>query len=130
MNIIRSVSEGLARTTSRRGLFGRGAQLAAGALIGVAAGSVGQAGRAGASLDTICLPPGPMCPCNDCQASGVCAKPCTFLVTYASGCWVDYNTKLRTSVTCCDCLCPDVTFPPSGSCGCASDYHNNPVLCP
>jgi hypothetical protein len=101
MNIVRSVSEGAARRTSRRGVFGRGAQLAAGALIGVAAGGAARSRQAAAGLDTVCVPP-MLCACEHCQSNGVCAKPCVITTMYyPSGCWVVIN-----GVTCCDCVCP------------------------
>jgi hypothetical protein len=124
MSVIREVSEGVARTTSRRGLLGRGANVLFGTLAGVAAGTaLNGASGAIAGANTVCAFPGPPCNCDKCQENGVCAKPCVILTTYyASGCWV------TGSVTCCDCDCPD--SPGSGSCGCGSDYHNNPAFCP
>ena len=114
----RSVVEGLARRTTRRGLFGRGADLVFGALIGAAAGTVARPGSAGAGGGTVCIFPGPPCPCQGCQANGVCAKPCVINTAwYANGCWV------TGAVTCCDCTCPDVAG--NGYCGCGSDWHNN-----
>jgi hypothetical protein len=122
MPILRRVSEGLARKTSRRSLFGRGAGVAFGALVGAAAGTLGQAGGASAGA-TVCIPPGPLCACDKCQHNGVCAKPCVILTTYyASGCWT------TGTVTCCDCDCHGLGG--IHSCGCASDYHNNPANCP
>ena len=119
---VRSAAERLARKTTRRGLFGRGADIAFGALIGAAAGTLTRAGAATAGGGTVCVFPGPPCPCDGCHSNGVCAKPCVILTAYyTSGCWV------TGSVTCCDCDCPDVT---SGWCGCGSDYHNNPTYCP
>ncbi len=110
MALLQRVSEALARTTTRRGLFGRGTDLAFGAL-------------AGAGIGTICAFPGPPCACDECSrndgtATGVCGKPCLILTLfYASGCWV------TAGVTCCDCTC-------TGACGCGSDYHNDPAFCP
>jgi hypothetical protein len=128
MSVIRDVSENVARKTSRRGLFGRGATVLFGALAGAAAGTAIRDGDgAQAGLLTVCAFPGPPCPCEDCQSNGVCAKPCVILTTYyATGCWVT-NTA-GGPVTCCDCTCPGVGF--NGNCGCGSDYHNNPVNCP
>ena len=123
MELLRRASEGLARKTSRRCFFGRGAELATGALIGVAAGSVAQANRASAGLGTVCIFPGPPCPCDACGSGGTCAKPCIFSqCCYASGCWV------TGSVTCCDCDCNG--YQGIHGCGCGSDYHNNPQFCP
>ncbi len=124
MPLIRNVSEGFARKTSRRGLFGRGANVLFGALAGAAAGTaVKGGGSAIAGEGTVCAFPGPPCPCDECQSNGVCAKPCVILTTYyASGCWV------TAGINCCDCDCAD--SPGSGHCGCGSDYHNNPANCP
>ena len=124
MSVIREVSEGVARTTSRRGLFSRGANVLFGALAGAAAGTaIRGGGSAIAGAGTVCAFPGPPCPCADCQSNGVCAKPCVILTTYyATGCWVTQG------ITCCDCDCPGV--PGTGWCGCGSDYHNNPTFCP
>ena len=44
MELVRRVSEGLARKTSRRGLFGRGAEVASGALFGTAASTLTRPG--------------------------------------------------------------------------------------
>ncbi len=135
---VRPVAEGLARRTTRRGLFGRGADLIFGSLIGVAAGTVTRPGSASASDGncdplnprnrdnpcTICAPPGPMCYCEHCTEAGVCAKPCVINTTwYNSGCWVNDG------VTCCDCTC---AAPPEGRgiCGCTSDFHGDPANCP
>jgi len=123
MELLRRVSEGLARTTSRRGFFGRGAEVATGALLGAAVGTLTRPNTAGAG-GTVCGFPGPPCTCGNCTAGGTCAKPCIFTTNwYPSGCW---NTA---GTTCCDCSCPDI---PSGTgwCGCGSDYHNNPNNCP
>ncbi|MEX1254988.1 MAG: hypothetical protein WEE64_11680 [Dehalococcoidia bacterium] len=129
MEVLRRVSEGLARRTSRRGLFGRGVTVATGALLGAAAGSLAQTNPASAGLTTFCQFPGPPCPCNNCSSGGVCAKPCMILTEYyASGCWVVFNTDLNALVTCCDCVCPAVAG--DGWCGCGGDYHNNPLFCP
>ena len=138
MELIRRVTEGLARKTSRRGLFGRGAEIATGALLGVAAGTLTRAGSASAGhgVLTVCGFPGPGCPCGGCTSTGPCAKPCLMNTTwYASGCWV------TGSVTCCDCDCQGMLNDiqdnhgraigdPINTCGCGSDYHNNPALCP
>jgi len=126
---VRGVAEGLARKTSRRGLFGRGLDLAFGTLIGAAAGSLTRAGGAQAGAGTVCIFPGPPCPCDGCTAAGTCGKPCIIMtVFYASGCWVTGD------VTCCDCDCNGNLNYQGGSpaqvCGCGSDYHNNPTFCP
>lgn len=121
---LRSVAEGLARKTSRRGIFGRGADVAFGALAGAAAGTLTRGSGAIAGAGTACVFPGPPCACDQCQENGVCTKPCVILTTYyASGCWVAFN-----GATCCDCDCP--TDHGSGWCGCGSDYHNDPQFCP
>ncbi len=123
MNLLRGVSERLARKTTRRSLFGRGAELATGALLGVAAGSLTQPNTASAGFGTVCAFPGPACPCEGCTDTGTCAKPCVFNTTwYASGCWV------TGSVTCCDCDCQGMED--IHTCGCGTDYHNNPDFCP
>ena len=86
MELVQRFSEGLARKTSRRGLFGRGAEVATGALLGVAAGTLVRPASAFAG-GTACgnLP----CPCDGCQSTGVCAKPCMFDTRFwAAGCWV------------------------------------------
>jgi hypothetical protein len=120
---MRAFTEGLARKTSRRSMFGRGAGLAAGALLGAAAGTLTKSGPAKAGIATLCIFPGPPCPCDACRTTGTCAKPCIFNQTfYASGCWV------TAGVTCCDCDC--LGYQNYDSCGCGSDYHNNPVFCP
>jgi len=120
----RRVSEDVARKTTRRGFFGRGADVAFGALAGVAAGSLTRAATAGAAGGTVCSFPGPPCECDKCLENGVCAKPCVILTTfYASGCWVATG-----GVTCCDCDCLEING--FGWCGCGSDYHNKPVNCP
>jgi len=123
MPSIQNVSEEFARKTSRRGLFGRGADVLFGTLAGAAAGTLTRGSGAIAGSSTVCSFPGPPCQCEHCQSNGVCAKPCVILTTYyASGCWV------TGPVTCCDCTCPNVGF--GGNCGCGSDYHNNPANCP
>lgn len=121
---VRSAAEGLARKTTRRGLFGRSADIAFGALIGAAAGTVTRTSGATAGGGTVCaFPYGTPCPCDGCQSSGVCAKPCVINTTwYSSGCWVSG------SVTCCDCDCE--TIGGAAACGCGSDYHTNPSNCP
>ncbi|MCH7837384.1 MAG: hypothetical protein IIC26_02630 [Chloroflexi bacterium] len=123
MDLLRNLSEGLARKTTRRGLFGRSAELATGALLGVAAGTLTRPTLAGAGAGTVCAFPGPPCPCDECNETGTCAKPCVFNTNwYTSGCWV------TAGVTCCDCTCQDVGG--SGWCGCGTDYHNDPSNCP
>jgi hypothetical protein len=123
MSILRRVSEGLARTTSRRSFFGRGADVAFGALAGAAAGTLSRAGGAIAGGGTVCIPPGPLCQCDKCQTNGVCAKPCVIMTTYyAAGCWT------TGTVNCCDCECHGIGG--IHSCGCATDFHNNPANCP
>jgi hypothetical protein len=116
MEAIRKITESLARTTSRRGFFNRGAQVATGALIGAAAGAGLRANPIGAGGGTVCQFPGPPCPCEGCSnTTGACMKPCIFVtVWYASGCWV------TTGTTCCDCDCPPIG---SSYCGCGTDYH-------
>lgn len=119
----RSIAEGLARGTSRRGLFGRGAEVATGALLGAAAGTLTRPGPASAGFGTVCVFPGPACPCDGCNTTGACAKPCIINTTYyASGCWVSG------AVTCCDCDCNG--FQGIQVCGCGTDFHNNPANCP
>ena len=131
MGLLHRVSEGLARKTTRRGFLSRGSDVAFGALIGAAAGTVG-AGRAIADHvpgHTACIFPGPPCPCDGCLESGVCGKPCIIMtVYYASGCWVSLNRQLETNVTCCDCDCNG--FQGFQVCGCGSDHHNDPSHCP
>ena len=122
MPILRTVSEGLARRTSRRGLFGRGAGTLFGVLAGAAAG--GAVREVAAGVNTSCQFPGPPCPCDRCFSNGVCAKPCTILTAfYASGCWVSFQ-----GATCCDCDC--LGRDGTGWCGCGTDYHNSLVNCP
>jgi hypothetical protein len=140
MSLLQRVSEGLARKTSRRGFFGRGAGIATGALMGAAAGSLSEAGSAIAghgNNPTVCHFPGPACPCDGCSSGGTCAKPCIIMtVYYASGCWVDFNSRLGVNVTCCDCDCNGkLNYPgqqqiPADICGCGSDQHNDPAFCP
>ncbi len=127
MPLIRNVTEGFARKTSRRGLFGRGANVLFGALAGVAAGTIVRSGgSAVAGGGTVCVFPGPPCHCDKCQSNGVCAKPCIILTTYyASGCWV---SPPPASATCCDCDCEGIGG--IQNCGCGTDYHNNPANCP
>jgi len=117
VDVLRRASEGLARKTTRRRLFGRGADAA----FPPTAGAGG--------LLTVCIFPGPPCPCEGCTEAGVCGKPCIIQSRfYASGCWV------TDTVTCCDCDCNGkLSYPggtPSESCGCGSDYHNDPAHCP
>jgi hypothetical protein len=123
---VRTLAERIARRTSRRGLFGRGAGVLFGAIAGTAAGVAIGGGGVSALQGTVCsFPANQPCSCDKCQSNGVCAKPCVILTTfYASGCWVDGG------FTCCDCSCPDQPGPPAGWCGCGSDYHNNPSFCP
>ena len=123
MSLIRKLSEGLARKTSRRGFFGRGADVAFGTLIGAAAGTALRANPVSAGAGTVCAFPGPPCSCENCLANSTCAKPCVINTTwYAGGCWV------TGSVTCCDCTCDDI--PGRGWCGCGTDWHGNPENCP
>lgn len=126
MTRLQRLSEGMARKSTRRSLFGRGADLAFGALIGAAAGGVAGASRVSAGhFSTACAFPGPPCACDQCQSNGVCAKPCVILTTYyASGCWVAGHN----GATCCDCDC--LGNQGFESCGCGSDYHNDPAFCP
>lgn len=120
MPLFQRVSEGLARKSTRRGLFGRGADVAFGALAGAAAGTLTRGRGAIAGAGTVCVFPGPPCSCDNCQESGVCAKPCVILTAYyTSGCWTSGS-----NILCCDCECPD-----TGWCGCGSDYHNDPTYC-
>ena len=137
MPLLQRFSEGLARKTSRRGLFGRGAEVATGALLGVAAGTLTQSKPVGALHLTVCGFPGRACPCSGCNDNGMCAKPCVINTTwYASGCWV------FTGVTCCDCACggmvndidPDLSHAAIGegifTCGCGSDFQGKSSICP
>jgi hypothetical protein len=135
MEVLRRVSEGLARKTSRRGLLGRSAVIATGALLGAAAGGITRPGMVGATDDaTHCVFPGPACPCDGCSSGGVCAKPCIIMtVYYASGCWV-VSPPGKGNITCCDCDCNEkLPYPggiPADICGCGSDYHGSPANCP
>ena len=123
MQLLQRLSEGLARKTSRRGLFGRGAEVATGALLGVAAGTLTRPGPVSAGVGTVCQFPGPPCPCDACNENGMCGKPCVVNTTwYAGGCWVTGG------VTCCDCDCNGLKG--IQWCGCGTDYHNNPSNCP
>ena len=118
MELVRRATEGLARRTSRRSLWGRGTQAATGALFGAAAGTLTRPGLVSAGIGTVCSFPGPPCPCEACHSTGVCAKPCPLItVGYASGCWVTDGV-----VTCCDCDCQG--FQGFSRCGCGSDYHS------
>ena len=123
MEPLQRLSEGLARKTSRRGLFGRSAELATSVLLGAAAGTLMRPGFAFAG-GTAC---GNLtCPCDGCQSTGVCAKPCIFDTRYwASGCWV---VNSQPPVTCCNCECQGLQG--IGFCDCASDYHGEPANCP
>jgi hypothetical protein len=127
---VRTVAEGVARKTTRRGFFGRGVDLAFGALIGAAAGAATNGGgaEAGFSNGTYCeFPGGRPCACEYCQASGVCAKPCVIVTYwYTAGCWVD--NRGTPPVTCCDCSCDGLDQ--THWCGCGSDRHNDPAYCP
>jgi len=122
MQAFRRISESLARRTTRRGLFSRGAGVATGMLLGAAAGTLLRPEAASAGGGTVCSFPGPPCPCPGCNAStGACAKPCHFITDfYQSGCWV------LQGVTCCDCRCAEL--PGRGWCGCGTDYHT--TYCP
>ena len=123
MALWRRMSEGLARKTTRRGFFARGADVAFGTLAGAAAGTLTRVSGVGAAGSTDCAFPGPPCECDKCQHNGVCAKPCVILTQfYAAGCWV------TGTVTCCDCDCQGIHG--FGRCGCGSDYHNKPSVCP
>ena len=128
MSIVRRATEGLARKTSRRGLFGRGAQVVTGALFGAAAGTLTRPGGVAAHINpgalTHCDFPIRACPCEGCTTAGPCAKPCNLMTQwYASGCWVAHN-----GATCCDCDCYGLEG--ANTCGCGTDYHNNPDNCP
>ncbi len=104
-------------------MLGRGAQIATGAVLGAAAGKITRPSSAIAGIGTVCAFPGAPCPCDGCRSTGVCAKPCIILTTfYASGCWVSAG------VTCCDCDC--LGLEGFNTCGCGSDYHNDPGNCP
>jgi hypothetical protein len=122
MPLLQDVTEGLARRTSRRGLFGRTAGTLFGALAGIASGTFASTALAGA--ETTCQFPGPPCQCNKCRVNGTCAKPCIILTQfYASGCWVSFQGS-----TCCDCDCQGVNG--YGWCGCGTDYHDDVRNCP
>ena len=122
MELVQRFSQGLAKT-SRRGLFGRGAEVATGALLGAASGTLTRPSPISAGAATPCLFPGPPCPCDGCRDTGLCAKPCMIDSTdYAAGCWVTGG------VTCCDCECQGLQG--VAGCGCGSDYHNDPANCP
>ena len=123
---VRAVTERIARRTSRRSFFGRGAGVLFGALAGSAAGVAIDRSGVGALQGTVCgFPAAQPCSCGNCQSNGVCAKPCVILTTfYATGCWAD-----RDGVTCCDCDCPDQPDT-NGWCGCGTDYHNDQSFCP
>lgn len=130
-NPLRPASEEIARRSSRRGFLGRSLNLAFGALAGTAAGA-GLPRDSTAVVGTSCnFPKFAPCPCDECArndgiATGVCGKPCVIWTsTYASGCWVAGNNA---DIICCDCVCP--TAAGSTSCGCGSDYHNDPEFCP
>ncbi len=119
MSLFRKIREGLARKSTRRAFFGRGADVAFGTLIGVAAGTATRANPVSAGQGTVCAFPGPPCCREHCLENGTCAKPCLINTTwYAGGCWV------TGSVTCCDCTCQNL--PGRGFCGCGTDYHNDP----
>ena len=124
VELVRHVSEGLARKTSRRGLFGRGAEVATGALLGVAAGTLTRTKPLKAGHETVCsFPYHQPCPCDGCTSAGPCAKPCVMNTEwYASGCWVYLG------VTCCDCDCKGLEG--IDVCGCGTDRHNSPAYCP
>lgn len=123
MSLFRTVSERLARVTSRRRLIGRGADVVFGTLIGAAAGTAVRPGSAIAGAGTVCVFPGPPCSCANCLDNATCAKPCVINTTwYAGGCWV------TGSVTCCDCTCDDIGG--RGWCGCGTDWHGDEANCP
>jgi hypothetical protein len=126
MPLVRRVSEQLARTSTRRGFLNRGSNIAFGALAGAATGMLAHArGATAGSPLTVCVMPGPPCPCERCLTTGLCAKPCAIVtIWYAAGCWYD------SGVTCCDCNCNGSDPTHSELCGCASDYHNDPRFCP
>jgi hypothetical protein len=126
--VFRETTEEIARKTSRRGLLGRGAGVLFGALAGVAAGGAVQGSLVQATnRPTHCAFPGPPCECDKCRSNGLCAKPCRILTTYyASGCWVT-TVPGKAPATCCDCDCYGIAG--YYSCGCGTDYHNNPEYC-
>jgi hypothetical protein len=126
MASVRTLAEGLARRTTRRGLFGRSSDVVFGALAGAAAGTLARpwSGATAGAGTTNCSFPGPPCECATCQSNGLCAKPCVILTTYyASGCWVTGQGG-----TCCDCNCRGLNE--VFICGCGSDYHGEPDNCP
>ena len=85
---LRPIAEKLARTTTRRGLFGRAAELATGALLGVAAGTLTRPGSAIATdRTTHCVFPIQPCPCDGCTDMGPCGKRCVFNTTWAAPGW-------------------------------------------
>lgn len=121
---LRPAAEEIARKTTRRGFFGRGLDLAFGALAGAAAGKALSPSSASAGVGTVCAFPGPACPCSGCNSTGVCAKPCVINTTwYGSGCWIGPG-----SVTCCDCTCSGLEG--INVCGCGTDFHNDLTNCP
>jgi hypothetical protein len=135
MGLLRNATEGLARKTTRRGFFGKSANMAFGALAGAAVGAGLRHAAANHAGNTVCIFPGPPCPCGGCLSNGTCAKPCIIMTQYyASGCWV------TGSITCCDCDCNGhlnlepahghSPGQPAQTCGCGSDFHNNPSFCP
>jgi hypothetical protein len=129
MPFLSRATEALARKTSRRGFVRRSADVAFGALIGAASGTLGKAGGAIAAGPTVCAFPGQPCPCEGCLHTGVCGKPCRIMTQfYAAGCWVSYDDQAQRDVTCCDCDCNG--FQNVEICGCASDYHNDHRNCP
>jgi hypothetical protein len=125
VSVLRRTSEDIARKTSRRSLFGKGAGALFGLLAGAAAGSISRSGGVQAGANTICaFPFGDACPCEGCQSNGVCAKPCIiYTFWYIAGCWT------TAGVTCCDCDCVQLGGG-AGVCGCGTDYHNNSQFCP
>ena len=127
MSFLREISEGLARKMSRRGFFGRGADVAFGTLIGAAAGTALRANPVSAGAGTVCaFPNRTPCSCENCLANATCAKPCVINTNwYAGGCWVTGSG----TITCCDCTCDDI---PGSShwCGCGTDYHLDEANCP
>ena len=78
MSLLQRVSEGLARKTTRRALFGRGADVAFGALAGAAAGTLSNAGGVSAGGGTIT--------CCDCDCQGINGFN-------SCGCGSDYHNK-------------------------------------
>lgn len=126
---LRTVTERIARQTTRRGFFDRSANILFGALAGAAAGTLSRSNPANATdRPTHCAFPGPPCQCDKCQSNGICAKPCIILTTYyASGCWVT-TPPGKGSITCCDCDCQGIGG--IQDCGCGTDYHNDLANCP